>query len=430
MKESIMKKVIKLAGAEYEIFSSLPLKLRLQTVLALILLFFTLVILMHLAINPFLVDGVESFNFLFVFYFLIFILSLLTVLPILFPTMQKKSSVLLFIICCLNSFPLSIIPFLIPKLRKYKTTVIGIIVFIIIVISGLVVMSVGTKEGILTARPGSTAILLWLLGSIAVFSDIIVYGFVTEKISMEKARIETEIKLAQKIQTQLVPLIERTGKRYQIYGKTNPASQVGGDFFDVVKISEKKIILAIGDVSGHNIAAGLLMSITKGAFRTGLQYNPTLENLVESMNRTILENSDKKMFVSFKCCEINLDENCLIVANAGHLPILHYSSQDKKILQWKHPGIALGLLTDIKLETQKIPFNKGDIFFFITDGIVEAVNSANEEFGFDRVTNRLKHDAEELAPKQIYENIISDLRHFTNTQTFEDDVTFLVVKLV
>jgi hypothetical protein len=430
MKGSIMKKVIKIAGAEYEIFSNLPLKLRLQAVLALILLFFALVILMHLAINPFLDDGVESFNFLFMFYFIIFILSVLTVLPILFPRLQKKSSVLLFFICCLNSFPLSIIPFLIPKLRKYKTTMIGVIVFIIILIAGLVVMAVGTKEGILIARPGSTTILLWLLGSIAVFSGIILYGFVTEKISIEKVRIETEIKLAQKIQTQLVPLIEMTGKRYQIYGMTNPASQVGGDFFDVVKISEKKIVLAIGDVSGHNIAAGLLMSITKGAFRTGLHYTPTLENLVESMNQTILENSDKKMFVSFKCCEINLDENCLTVVNAGHLPILHYSSQDKKILQWKHSGIALGLLKDIKLETQKIPFNKGDVFFFITDGIVEAVNSLNEEFGYDRVTNRLKHDAEELAPKQIYENIVSDLRHFTNSQTFEDDVTFLAVKLM
>lgn len=425
-----MKKVIKLAGGEYEIFSSLPLKLRLQAVLALILLFFALVILLHLAINPFLVDGVESFNFLFIFYSLIFILSVLTVLPILFPTLQKKSSVLLFIICCLNSFLLLIIPFLIPKLRKYKTTMIGVIVFIIILIAGIVVMSVGTKKGILLARPGSATIFLWLLGSMAVFCGIIIYGFVTEKISMEKVRIETEIRLAQKIQTQLVPLIELAGKRYQIYGKTDQASQVGGDFFDVVKISEKKIVLAIGDVSGHDIAAGLLMSITKGAFRTGLQYTPTLESLVESMNRTILDNSDKKMFVSFKCCEINLEENCLTVVNAGHLPILHYSSQDKKILHWKHPGMALGLLKDIKLETQKILFNKGDIFFFITDGIVEAANSSNEEFGYERVTNRLKHDAEELAPKQIYENIISDLHHFTNSPTFEDDVTFLVVKLV
>ena len=190
-----MKKVIKIAGAEYEIFSNLPLKLRLQAVLALILLFFALVILMHLAINPFLDDGVESFNFLFMFYFIIFILSVLTVLPILFPRLQKKSSVLLFFICCLNSFPLSIIPFLIPKLRKYKTTMIGVIVFIIILIAGLVVMAVGTKEGILIARPGSTTILLWLLGSIAVFSGIILYGFVTEKISIEKVRIETEIKL-------------------------------------------------------------------------------------------------------------------------------------------------------------------------------------------------------------------------------------------
>jgi serine phosphatase RsbU (regulator of sigma subunit) len=252
---------------------------------------------------------------------------------------------------------------------------------------------------------------------------------VTEKTSVAKTRIETEVKIAQDIQSQLVPLVDVCGETYELFGKTKSAYQIGGDFFDFIKLSDQKIGLAIGDVSGHNIAAGLLMAITKGAFRTALQHTSSLVELVESMNRTIIENSDKKMFVSFMCGEIDLTMNSMTVVNAGHLPLLHYKNKDGTVLECNQHGLALGLSNQANYESQQIFFDKGDLFFLLTDGIVEAINSSAEQFGFNRIKNLIELFAAEIGPKHIYEKLMSELNGFTDSRSLKDDVTFVAIKI-
>lgn len=428
MKESILKKGFRIVTEEYEVFSHLTLGLRIGAVLALTLLYFTLVILTHLTIYPYIVDGPESSIVLSVVYLFVLVLAALTILPILIPRLREKSSLAMFIICSLNFFPFVILAFLLPRLRKYKTAIVGIVVYLSISVAGLVIMLEGTSEGILSERPDNTTIGLWLIGMISIFSGIFIYGYISEKISVEKTQIETEVKIAQDIQSQLVPMVDLRAETYELFGQMKSAYQIGGDFFEVVKLSDQKIVVTIGDVSGHNIAAGLLMAITKGAFQTALQHTSSLVELVESMNRTIIDNSDKKMFVSFKCGEIDLAMNSITVVNAGHLPLLRYKSKNNSVVECNQYGIALGLSNRANYESQQIFFDKGDLLLFLTDGIVEATNSSGEQFGFDRIKNLMEELAAELGPKHIYEKLISRLNAFTDSQSLKDDVTFLAIR--
>jgi len=429
MKESFLKKAFRIVTEEYEVFSHLSLGLRIGAVLALTLLYFALVILTHLTLYPYIIDGPKSSTVFSIIYFFVLILATLTILPILFPRLREKSSLAMFAICALNFFPFVILVFLIPRLRKYKTAMIGIVVFLSIIVAGLVIMLEGTSDGILSERPSTTAIVLWFIGLLSIFLAIFINGYVTEKTSVEKTRIETEVKIAQDIQSQLVPIVDLYGETYEVFGKTKSAYQIGGDFFEVIRFSDQKFVVAIGDVSGHNIAAGLLMAITKGAFRTALQHTSSLVELVESMNRTIIENSDKKMFVSFKCCEIDLAMNSMTIVNAGHLPLLHYKSKNPSVLKCNQDGLALGLSNQANYESQQISFDRGDLFFLLTDGIIEATNSSAEQFGFNGVENLIEKLAAELAPKHIYEKLMSELNYFTDSQSLKDDVTFVAIKI-
>ena len=399
MKKSLFQKIINLSTQEYDIFFQLPLQSRIKGVLALMLFYTTFILISHLAVRPFLEDSPSTFMSIYVFYSLFILFFLIFSLPI------------------LN-----------PGLRKYRVAfLIGSILFCII-ISFMIDFS--TSGGIFQEKPDSTVFLLWALGACTISSGITLYGKLMKKISTEKARIETEIKVAQDIQSQLVPSIEKDEKNYQIFGKTTPAQEVGGDFFDAVELPNNKLMVAVGDVSGHNVAAGLLMAITKGAFHTELQYISTLENLAKSMNKTILKNSNKKMFVTFSCGLFDFENNLLTTINAGHLPLLHYQNSYNKIVEWNPDGMAFGLSKGVSFHAQEISFQNGDVFLFFSDGLVEAKNATGEEFDIESVKYGLQNENDTASPKMLYEKIISDFKQFTNSQSLVDDVTFVTVKIV
>jgi hypothetical protein len=429
MKESILKKAYRIIAEDYDFLAHLSLGLRLSVVLALMLLYFTLVILTHLTLHPYLVQSENASTAMSSIYYLVFILAILTILPVLVPRLKKKSSIAMTLIFTFNMFPMALLTILIPGLRKYKTIVIGIAVYISIGLMGLVIMSVGEKEGILSRAPDTTAVVLWAVGLLIIFFSMFIYGYVMEKVSNEKTRIETEINIAQDIQSKLVPPVELSGNGYEVFGKMEPAYQIGGDFFDFIKLSANQFIVAIGDVSGHNIAAGLLMAITKGVFREAIQHTVNPGELAASMNRSITGNSDRRMFVSFKCGVIDLSENVITVVNAGHLPLLHYRNHEKKIYEYNMPGLAFGLSGDAAYSSQKIHFEKGDLLFLITDGMVEASGLTGEEFGFDRLMQRIESLSPGSGLRSIYENLLSELKAFTGAGALKDDATFLGIRI-
>lgn len=425
----MLKKIFNTITAEYEEFSGLSMGLRIGAVLALSCLYFSLVIITHLTIAPYLIAGTKTYLVISVIYLFVFLVATLNILPILFPSLRGKASILMLLIFLFNFFPLVLVAFMIPQIAKYRTAILSFIIYLSISISGIVIFYDGVVEGIISSRPALSTMLLWGIAMLLVMMGIFIYGYVTEKMSVAKTRVDTEMAVARDIQAQLVPVTELSGKGYKIFGQTAAAKEIGGDFFDIVKLDDNKLLLAIGDVSGHNIGAGLIMAIVKGAFRTALKHTTNLEKLTAVMNEIVRENADKKTFVSFQCCLIDLEEKQLSLVNAGHLPLLHYHGAVKQIERFHTPGLALGLASGTTYQAQEIAVNSGDTLFFITDGIVEAMNKSREEFGLERTEAVLREITPDDSPRKIHEYLAAALRSFTGNSALQDDATFVAVRL-
>ena len=256
------------------------------------------------------------------------------------------------------------------------------------------------------------------------------YDRLIEEISQEKNRIENEINLAKRIQSKLLSPIRIQNRYFNIYGETQLAEQVGGDYFEVVELNNKKLAVAVGDVSGHNLAAALLMAMTKTAFLSELNYLSNLPILMGSLNKTITNNSDEKMFVSFLCGVFDFEKMVLTMVNAGHLPLLRFINQDNKIEEITTKSLALGLSKQADYVSREIFFKQGDVFAFITDGLIETVNTAGDEFGMEHMKKTLQDYAETNSPSKIYNGIMKDVNNFSGSDYFKDDVTALVMKVV
>jgi hypothetical protein len=139
----------------------------------------------------------------------------------------------------------------------------------------------------------TTLILIGVSGSM--------WNYVIRSVVEEKSKLDAEIDLAQTIQKDFLPTLNIQNEVVEVYGQSEFATEVGGDYYDAFWLSDGRLIVAVGDVSGHNVAAGLLMAITKAAFRAELRHFTTLERLMHELNNDICDNSRPKMFVSFAC---------------------------------------------------------------------------------------------------------------------------------
>lgn len=396
--KAMIEKLLAYSTQEYDIFFRLPRSQRLKGAGAVFFFYLSIVCLSHLALRPFLNGGAEADGFLYQLYAGFLLVALISILPILFPPFQKYRSVVM-----------------------YLSFFWGLLLALFYGIS---------LNQVLVDQPVGVAVkAIWTGGFLAILFGLSLYSSVMKEVVSEKSHMEAEIQVARRIQTQLVPEIVHDDELCQIYGRSLPAREVGGDFFDVVRLSETRLAVAIGDVSGHNIAAGLLMAILKGAFRTELQYMTSLEHLARSLNRTILENSDKQMFVSFMCGIFDFGENSLSMVNAGHLPLLQYRAQKGEVVQWNPAGMAFGLSKSAKYQLQKTFYKTDDVFIFITDGLEESVNPAGEEYGLARIEKFLAAAKGQGGPRELYQTLIADVREFTGPHPARDDLTFLGLKV-
>lgn len=396
MAKPLFQQFIDLSLEEYEMFLHLPWQTRLKAVVSIALFYLSLVILIYLTLNPFLA-GIFSEKFVGAVYVVMFLLMI-------------SDNVLVFY----------------PQLKKYY----GRFILVIFALSAVIGGVIGATAKAENTLPEAKMLVLFGAGFIAIIAGTKLYGRVARTVFTEKTRIETEIKLAQKIQAQLLPAITLDLPTCQIFGKTTPAQEVGGDYFEVVELPAQRLAVAVGDVSGHNVAAGLLMAITKSAFLTELKYLSSLEKLVSSINQTLVKNSDKGMFVSFLCGLFDFQKQAVTLANAGHMPLLHYQSRTQQIIEQTTPGMALGLTSEASFNVKEISFEKGDCFLFFTDGMVEATNAAGEEFGISRLAQEARRLAPTASARQLYDGILAELQRFSVSTKNKDDVTMLVLNIV
>ena len=236
---------------------------------------------------------------------------------------------------------------------------------------------------------------------------------------------EQELAKAREIQEGLLPKKIPQIKGLEVTGTWQPASTVGGDYFDVLKFGEKKIGVCIGDVVGKGISAALLMANLQASFRAFASEEVSPSTLVSKLNEVISNNIAPDKFVTFWYGTIDADENRLTYASAGHWPPILFHKSGEGIPLRGVGGTPLGIVADWKYEEGVFPLSSGDRLVLYTDGLTEAMNSDQQEFGERRLLELCSTNIA-LSAAELLTVIRKDVVSFCDGN-FQDDFTLVVV---
>ncbi len=245
--------------------------------------------------------------------------------------------------------------------------------------------------------------------------------------TLEKQRLEEELKIAHEIQRGLLPKSLPEIENYQIAAKTIASKQVGGDYFDMVQLDDHRYLLVIADVAGKGTPAALLMSNLQATIRALAPLDITIADATARVNDLIYDNTSADKFITFFWAILDTKENTLKYVNAGHNPP-YYLKADSTVHRLDKGGMILGVLKSVvTYEHEVISLQPGDIVVMFTDGISEAMNSQNEEFGEEELEKILRTHAPEPA-KSILDRVIQSVQEYADPTNQSDDITALVLK--
>lgn len=245
--------------------------------------------------------------------------------------------------------------------------------------------------------------------------------------------IEAELDMAAKVQDIIFPRIADNNRfRFSVYSK--PVEKVSGDYYDIFKLDDSAYGFLIVDVQGHGIPAAMLTMIIKEKFR---QYTPEYKDpsdLIKRINSEIykiIEDMDKDSALYFTAFYMIIDEiNIIHSVDAGHICPFFIKRDRKRIELLKSGGIPMGISNEMNnlYITFKSKIESGDKIVLYTDGIIEARNSENRQYGMGGIINSMKKNFREPADN-LLKSIIKDLSGFTNLDSLKDDATIFIVEL-
>ena len=244
-------------------------------------------------------------------------------------------------------------------------------------------------------------------------------------------RYKEELKIAQKVQSSLLPSKLDTNNDYDIAAFSIAADEVGGDYYDSFRIDENKVALIIGDVSGKGTSAAFHMSQMKGVFQSLAQMNLSSKEFLSKANTAISNCLEKTSFITTAFFIVDQTSQSIEFSRAGHCPTLFYDSKANTASYFTNQGLGLGILRNDDfhnyIQINKQSYAPGDVMVLYTDGITEAKNRKGDEYGYDRLKENILSNVHE-SPDTIQKRLIEDLYSFTGTEFIDDDYTTLVVK--
>lgn len=262
------------------------------------------------------------------------------------------------------------------------------------------------------------------LGSLAIISIENARLF-TE--ALEKQRLEKDLETARNIQKNLLPKKFPVFSNLEIDAYNASAKMVGGDYYDVVKLDNNRVLVAIADVSGKGVPAALLMANVQAFLKSICKQNLPLAEATNLMNDLVAENTTMGSFITFFWALFENDTKKLTYVNAGHNPPLHV--YNGRINKFKKGGMILGVLpTTIPYVSETIQLESGQAVVLFTDGITEAMNKNGEEFS-DEKLEKIVSSIYSESPKFILDKIKAQVEEFTVGAEQSDDITCLVLKV-
>ncbi len=246
------------------------------------------------------------------------------------------------------------------------------------------------------------------------------------RLALEKERLEREMELAAEIQQQLLPKETPAIQGYDVLGWNRPARQVGGDYFDVRALDERRWVLVVGDVTGKGLPAALLVSTLHSALRLLPDSLPIGSDLVVRLNRHIHEASASNKFITLLLAELDPVTGVLSYLNAGHNPGVLMRA-DGRVEELAAGGLPLGLLPLGEFESRTIQLEPGDLLCIYSDGITECATPDEEEYGMESLVKLLANTRD--APlAEIVKKLDDEVVAFAQGQPQGDDQTVILLR--
>ena len=239
----------------------------------------------------------------------------------------------------------------------------------------------------------------------------------------EQRALERDLTLAAGIQRGLLPRENWSAGNWQARYHYEPASQVSGDYFDLIE-TEDSFLFLLGDVSGKGVAASMLMSHLHATFRTLAGQNLPLQELMGHANRLFCESTTAGQYVTLVVGRAWQNGQVEYVS-AGHLPLLHVSRS--RINSKQATGMPMGMFCTAEFPVCKLQLEAGDSMFLYTDGLTEIFDIRGDEYGLARVETLIaKHGAK--SPEHMLSACLDEIRDFTAGAKRTDDLTLLVIR--
>ena len=254
-----------------------------------------------------------------------------------------------------------------------------------------------------------------------------------EHLSAEQRRnLESELELAQSVQRMLLPQEVPDIPGLEIAAYSRPAQIVGGDYFDFIEFSSGLHGLAIADVAGHGVSASLHMASIQALLRTLAPINKSPSEVMSQVHKLFIHNIRFETFVTFFIGAFDSSTQSLTYCNAGHQPPLVFrkaGSNAAPVVMLKPTGAAIGLVEEAEFEEAVIDLQKGDLIVLYTDGVTEAMNKQNQQFGRERLETLIRR-AERMPVKDVIQEIKLSLEEFSGGRALADDTTIVIGRIV
>lgn len=246
--------------------------------------------------------------------------------------------------------------------------------------------------------------------------------------TIEKQRLEKDLELARNIQQNLLPSKLPKQKNFEIATYNKSAKQVGGDYYDIVRLDEDRVLFAIADVSGKGVQAALLMANLQAFLQSVAKQNFPLAEATNLINDLVSGNTTMGSFITFFWGILDDVKKELTFVNAGHNPPLLV--RNGELTKLKKGGMILGVMeTTIPYESESIELQKGDKIFLFTDGITEAMDKDMNEYSEERLEEFVKHLSEDNAQSSL-DKLVNNVVEFTQGAEQSDDITCLVINVL
>lgn len=246
----------------------------------------------------------------------------------------------------------------------------------------------------------------------------------TQLLETEHERKTQELERARAIQLSMLPKMPPIYDGYDISMYLKTATEVGGDYYDFFLQPDGSLIIAVGDASGHGLAAGIMVTITK----TALSFTDVapMHILLDKLNKGIYAIRPERMNMAMRLLKFN--KNTIVMASAGMPDVLMYSHYSNSVSFISQPSLPLGAMRRAEFSDMALPqMQKGDILVLVSDGVIEHRNEAEEQYNYDKLERILVQHAH-LDADSITKKLLSDLVQFAPLNDMDDDLTYMVIK--